>query len=379
MITIEQIDTESTSQVQRFLDLPHRLYANCPQWVPPLALDAALQLNRQENPFFEQAEADFFIAVNDGRDAGRIAVFASRNNPDGEAKFYLFECENNVAVASMLFEVAFDWARTRGLKTIIGPRGFNPFLDASGLLVEGFGYRQAMNLTTYNYVYYPALIEQQGFIKQQDTITCHREVASYQGPSWLYDLADKLSQKKTFTVLNFSTISEIQSRTFDILKLLQITTGSGLQNSAQTISDRELVFTMSTFLRRVDPRLIKAITHEDTMVGIIFGFPNLSELLQQTSGRVEPETLRQAIPDTPGVIINGLVTSPEFQLQGLSLLLFMELEKTVREGNFKYGDIVQIADEDQPLRRDLDNFGLQPTQRHRDYARQLNNLREGSL
>ncbi len=370
MITIEKIDTECTAQVQRFLELPHKLYADCPQWVPPLAMDAAIQLDRQENPFFERSDVDFFIAVNSDGDAGRIAVFAPKEHTD-DVNFYLFDCEDNEAIATALFEQAFDWARTRGAKTITGPRGFNPFLDAAGLLIEGFDDRQVMSATTYNYAYYPAFIEQQGFVKQQDTITCHREIASYQGPAWFYDLADKLIQDQRFTVVNFTNVSEMQARIFEILNLFQKTTGGGLQEAAAP-SDRELFFMMTTLLRRgVDPRLIKAIAYEDKLVAILFGFPNLSELLQDTSGQLKPEAIQQAVPTAPGVIINGMATLPEFQQQGLSLLLFIELEKIVRELQLQYGDIVRIADKDQALRRNLDNLGLYPTQKHRIYSRSL--------
>lgn len=372
MITIEQIDTTSTSQTGRFLDVPHQLYANCAQWVPPLSTDAALQLNRSENPFFDQAEADFFIAVQEGRDVGRIAVFAPKNNPNGEAKFYLFDSVNDHTVASALFDCAFEWVKTFGLKTVIGPQGFNPFLDASGLLIEGFAYRQVMSSTTYNYAYYVDLVESQGFIPQQDTITCHRDVSSYQGPTWLYGLADKISQNETYTVLNFTTVSEMQTRILEILNLFQQTTGGGLQNASQATPDRDLFFIMNSLLRRgIDPRLIKAVAHDNQLVGILFGFPNLSDLFQQNTGQSDPDIGQQAISEANGIIVNGLAFLPEFEQQGLSLLLFVELEKTVREMNFQYGDIVRIADKDQALRRNLNNLGLQPTQKHRIYVRHL--------
>ena len=36
MLSIEKIDTDDKVQVKRFVDLPYRLYKDCPQWVPPL-------------------------------------------------------------------------------------------------------------------------------------------------------------------------------------------------------------------------------------------------------------------------------------------------------------------------------------------------------
>ena len=62
MLTIEKLDTKNKAQVKRFVRLPHRLYKDCPQWVPPIFMDAYLPLNRQKHPFFEHSEVDFFIA-----------------------------------------------------------------------------------------------------------------------------------------------------------------------------------------------------------------------------------------------------------------------------------------------------------------------------
>ncbi|MDP2778657.1 MAG: hypothetical protein Q8O48_13545, partial [Anaerolineales bacterium] len=63
MLTIEKVDTENKKQVRRFVELPFRIYAGCPQWVPPLNVDAYNQLNRKKHPFHEHSDVDFFIAV----------------------------------------------------------------------------------------------------------------------------------------------------------------------------------------------------------------------------------------------------------------------------------------------------------------------------
>src|SRR5574341_819991 len=157
MLTIEQIETTHRAQVQRFVRLPFRLYANHPQWVPPLFVDAEMQLNRRKHPFYEHSDADFFIAVRDGRDAARLAVMEHRpfNQYHGtrKAQFYLFECENDPDAAAALFARAFDWARARRLNQMIGPKGFAAF-DGYGLLVEGFEHSQMMTMMNYNFDYY---------------------------------------------------------------------------------------------------------------------------------------------------------------------------------------------------------------------------------
>src|SRR6185503_17377742 len=95
MLRIEKIDTDNKAQVKKFVELAYNLYKDCPQWVPPLHMDAYLPLNRKKHPFFDHSEADFFLAVRDGEVVGRIC--AAINKPFNEyhhvkkAQFYAFE------------------------------------------------------------------------------------------------------------------------------------------------------------------------------------------------------------------------------------------------------------------------------------------------
>ncbi len=78
MLIIEPVELSNKAQVKRFVQLPHRLYKDCPQWVPPLNIDAYAQLNPKKHPFYEHSEVQFFLAVRNGRDVGRIAAIENR-------------------------------------------------------------------------------------------------------------------------------------------------------------------------------------------------------------------------------------------------------------------------------------------------------------
>ena len=60
--------------LKAFIELPYRLHANHPQWVPPLRLERRLFLNRRMNAFFTHGEAEYFLARRDGRVVGRITA-----------------------------------------------------------------------------------------------------------------------------------------------------------------------------------------------------------------------------------------------------------------------------------------------------------------
>jgi hypothetical protein len=79
-------------------------------WVPPLRRDVDTVLSRTKNPFFEHAEAEYFLAERGDRVVGRIAAIANRlhNETHGDRVgfFGFFESENDSAVADALFDAA---------------------------------------------------------------------------------------------------------------------------------------------------------------------------------------------------------------------------------------------------------------------------------
>ena len=119
MLTIEEVDTNNRAQVKRFVELPYRLYRDCPQWVPPLYVDAYMYLNRRQHPFHEHSNVDFFLAVRNGRDVGRIAVIENKpfNKYHGVRKsnFYFFDCENDAEAAGTLFNRVASWSAAQSV------------------------------------------------------------------------------------------------------------------------------------------------------------------------------------------------------------------------------------------------------------------------
>ena len=155
---VRKLDTERARDANQFIDFPFELYRNCPQWVPPIVPDMKLILNRRKHPFYRHSTADFFVAESDGKTLGQIAVLDHRNYNEYQhrrhAFFYFFDVVEDVQIARALFGAAFEWARSRGLNGMIGPRGLMEG-DGLGLLVEGFEHRPAMGIP-YNYAYYDA-------------------------------------------------------------------------------------------------------------------------------------------------------------------------------------------------------------------------------
>lgn len=375
MLSIEKIDTRNRSQVRRYINIPFRLYKDHPQWVPPLYLDAELQLNRDRHPFYEHSTADFFIASRQGKDIGRIAALENRhfNEYHGtrQAQFYHFDCENDPEAAAALFSAVFDWARQRGLDTVVGPKGFG-VLDGYGILIEGYEHRQIMTMMNYNYPYYRTLVEAQGFTKEVDFVSCYLNSQAFRLPERVHRIAQRVQERGTLRVQRFRTKSDLKAWAPRIGKAYN----QAFVNNWEyyPLTEREIQFILDNLLTVADPRLIKVIAHNDEAVGFLFGFPDLSAALQRARGHLLPFGLVDLLLEmrrTRWVALNGAGILPEFQGRGGNALLYAEMENTIREYHFEHADLTQVAETAEQMRADLINLGGKAYKNHRVYRKAL--------
>jgi hypothetical protein len=135
-----------------------------------LRRDMETLLSRTKNPFFDHAEAEYFIAERDGVVVGRIAAISNRlhNETHGDQVgfFGFFECIDDQAVADALLTAAADWCRALGHDVLRGPASFS-VNDECGLLVDGFDSPPTL-MMPYNPRYYLPLLERAGFTKTKD-------------------------------------------------------------------------------------------------------------------------------------------------------------------------------------------------------------------
>ncbi len=96
ILTVRRV--ESRQDIERFIRVPWRLYADDPQWIPPLLVEQRARLNPRKNPYFEHADTAFFMAERQGRPVGRISAqvceLVQKFQVRGMGHFGLFECED---------------------------------------------------------------------------------------------------------------------------------------------------------------------------------------------------------------------------------------------------------------------------------------------
>ncbi len=376
MLSIEKVDTADKKQVRQFVEFPFHLYRNCPQWVPPLFVDAYLQLNRKKHPFFEHSEADFFLARRNGEVVGRIA--ALENKPFNQyqkrrdAEFYFFDAVEDQEVAGALFAAVFEWARKRNLERVVGPKGMSPF-DGYGILVQGFEHRQMMTMMNYNYDYYPRLVEALGFEKEVDFVSCYLPSEAFQIPERIERIARRVAERGRLKVKRFESKRELIAWAN---RIGQAYNKAFVNNwEYYPLSPSEIKFVVDNIMLVADHRLIKIITHEDEVVGFLFAFADVSAALQRARGRLTPLSILDILLEmrrTKTVSGNGMGILPEHQGHGGNALLYYELGKTLLEfKRFEHVEMTQVAETTRQMRADLKNLNGVEYKNHRVYRRSV--------
>ena len=78
MAGIDIVTVESKSELKDFIDLPWKIYAPYPKWVPPLKKDVRRLLDPAKHPVWESAERVLFLARRGSETVGRIAGVIKR-------------------------------------------------------------------------------------------------------------------------------------------------------------------------------------------------------------------------------------------------------------------------------------------------------------
>ncbi|MBI9051306.1 MAG: hypothetical protein JEZ00_17920 [Anaerolineaceae bacterium] len=369
MISIEQINADSKKERRAFVNFHYQLYQSCPQWVPPFRVDIDTMLNKNKHPFYEHSDAESFLAKRDGKIVGRITVLENmpynKYHQKNEAQFYLFDGIDDKEVFESLFSTAFDWAKQRGLTSLVGPKGFSPF-NGYGMLYEGFEHHQMMTMMNYNYPYYIEQMEAIGFEQAVDFVSTYLPSTGTALPEKVMRVAERIIEKKKFKVKKFASKKELISWADPIGQAYNDTFVNNWEY--YPLTKNEITFAMKDILMVAVPDLMKIITYEDQVVGFLLAFPDVSKALQRHGGRLTPWGILDMMLEmkrTKWVSLNGVGIIPEYQGRGGNALLYYEMEKIVRDYGFEHIEETQMADTAVMVRKDMITLGAEIYKKHR--------------
>ncbi|PKO10169.1 MAG: hypothetical protein CVU40_06105 [Chloroflexi bacterium HGW-Chloroflexi-2] len=371
MIKIEAVNRQNNSFVGEFVELPYRLYQGVPQWVPFMKVDVRNMLDPKKHPFYEHSDAQAFIAVRNGQTVGRFAMMENKlyNQVQNKriANFNLLESENDIEIIKSLFEAGKEWAAKRGLNRIVGPKPFG-LGDGYGILVEGFDKRQMMIMMNYNLPYLPRLMEEYGFEKEVDFVSCQIEIAKFSLPEKVKRVAERVLEKGTISVRGFRTRSELRRVGKDIGEIYNKVFVKNWEYYPYT--KREIETAIENVILFADPKLIKVLMDGEKIIGFLFAFPDVSRALQRHKGQLNPISILDLLGESRRadmVSVNGMGVMEEYHGRGGNALLYYEMEKTVKSKHFKYAEFTQVAESAEQMRKDLITLGGAEVKNHRVY------------
>ncbi len=372
---LEILEVQTKKQRKEFVEYPLRIYKGNPYFVPPLYGDE-MKIFTDKNVYAKTCDSAFFLAVRDGKTVGRIQGIIQKQyneiHETKQARFTRFDCENNVETAAALFAAAEQWAKQQGMTEIVGPLGYSD-LEREGLLIEGFDYLATFE-EQYNYEYYAALIEAQGYTKDVDWVES-RLFATEQQDERLKKLADraikrhnlhiageKMSKRKfinTYAPGIFDCIDECYKELYGVVPF----------------TPEMMKQVVDQFMLLLNRKYIMAIADENEKV-VAFGIciPGIGPAVQKSGGRLTPATLVRLLchvknPTSIDLALIGVL--PQYRNSGLTAFAFPLLQGFLTSGRVQYLETNLNLETNANIQAQWKHFKSIQHKRRRSYIKKL--------
>lgn len=370
-MSVEVAPVRSGRDLERFVAFPYTLHRRDPMWVPPLRMDVRTILSPKKNPFFQHAQAEYFIATDAGRMVGRIAAIQNTAHNDlhhDRVGFYgFFECVDELAPAIALFDTAARWLRERGLDTMRGP--MNPSInDECGLLVEGFDTPPVV-LMPHNPAYYVRLHERYGFRKAKDLIAFW---GGGEAPPERFVRASRVIAERLGVTLRSLDMKRFREEV-ELVKALF--NEAWEQNWGYVpMTDAELEHLAKQLKPIIVPELVVFAEIRGRVVGFGVAIPDFNVALKHNpSGRLFPGLLKilwyARKIDRARIPLLGTVK--EYRGKGIDALLYHWIwTKSVARG-MAQGEAGWILEDNAPMVNGLIRLGFHPYKTYRVFDKTL--------
>ncbi|MGH7508406.1 MAG: GNAT family N-acetyltransferase [Gemmatimonadales bacterium] len=363
--------------LKRFIDLPYRLHARDPLWVPPLRRDVKALLSRSQNPFFDHAEAEYYLAERDGEVVGRIAAISNRlhNETHGDRAgfFGFFESIDDQTIAGQLLDAAAGWCRARGHDLLRGPVSFS-VNDECGLLVDGFGTPPTL-MMPHNPPYYIQLLERAGFTKAKDLWV-------YQGgteehyvpvPERLARGTELIRQRQGIT------LRSLRLKDFDgeVARIKELYNSAWVKNwGFVPMTEREIDHLAEQFRPVVVPELVPLAEKDGKLIGFGIALPDLNVVFRRhRSGRLFPLildlfwSLKRRRIRRARILLLGV--HPDYQGKGVDAMLYHWIWTRSGERGIYWGEAGWILEDNAAMNAGLEKMTFRVYKTYRLYDRPL--------
>jgi len=378
-VSVEVRPVRDRRGLRTFIGVPFALYRNEPRWVPPLLMDVKKRLDRDKNPFFEHAEAEFFVAYRDGRAVGRISAHVDHHLNEFQGNDWglwgWFESEDDPDTARALLASAEAWLRERGRGTMVGPMDYTTN-DECGLLVEGHD-RPPLILCPWHFPYYQGLIENGGgHDKAMDLYMWSLHVTGRDKVNpRIWEVADRVEAEHGILCRH------MRKRDMDreIGRFLEVYNAAWERNwGSVPLTDTEVHHMAKDLKPILDENWAMVAERKDNgeIVGVALTLPDYNQVLARLRppGRLLPFgwlTALRTRREIDAVRVFALGVKPEYQHTGIAArfyqMHFDAAERTPQKG----GEMGWILETNRPMNRAMQGMGGEIVRRYRVYEKGL--------
>ena len=345
-IQIKRVETKK--DLKRFIEFHYDLYKGNPYDVPNLYSDEVNTLSKDKNAAFDFCEAEYYLALKEGKIVGRVAAIinhkANEKWKKKDVRFGWIDFIDDIEVSRALFEAVEEYGRKKGMDDIVGPLGFTD-MDPEGMLTWGFD-KLGTIATIYNYEYYPQHMEKLGGWEKDNDYVEYYLVVPEKSPEKYTKIAEMVEKRYNLHVRKLTKKDIFQGgygkKLFDLINL----TYSDLYGFSE-LTDRQIDQYVKMYFPLADLDLVTVIedgNKDNQLAGLGITIPSLSHALQKCRrGRLFPFGwwhLLRAIKfhKTDGVDLLLMGFLPEYRSKGANALLFADLIPRYVNYGFKWGE-----------------------------------------
>jgi hypothetical protein len=377
---VDIVPVETRAHWRDFHRVPHDVYRDDPNWVPPLLLERRQHLSPRHNPYFQHAEAAFWLAYEGGIPVGRISAQIDslhlETHKDATGHFGFLEARDDPALFVELLRTARSWLGAKGLARMVGPLSFSLWHEA-GLLIEGFD-TPPMVMTGHARPYYAGHIEAAGYRPLQDLLA-YRVDTTMTMPAAAQRISDR--GRTHWGVAVRSIRMDRDHLAEDVAIVLDILNDAWSSNWGfvpMTPAEIQEFAQVLRLLLRPGHVAIASVHGEPAAFAITF--PNINEAIRDLGGRLLPFgwlkllwRLKLKTPHTARMPLMGVRKAYQDSSVGGALALSC-IQATVQFNlgrGVTYGELSWILEQNERVRHLIEWTGAVAYKRYRLYERPL--------
>ena len=345
-VQIKRVETKK--DLKDFIEFHYDLYEGNQYDAPNLYSDELDTLSRDKNAAFDFCEAEYYLALKEGKVVGRVAaIINNRANEKWKKKdirFGWIDFIDDVEVTSALLKAVEDYGKEKGMTSIVGPLGFTD-MDPEGMLTWGFDQLGTM-ATIYNYDYYPQHMEKLGGWEKDNDYVEYRLDVPETAPEKYTKIAEMVEKRYNLHARKLTKKEIFEGgygkKLFDLINI----TYAHLYGFSE-LTDRQIDQYVKMYFPLADLDLITVIedgNKDNQLVGLAITIPSLTRALQKCRrGRLFPFGwwhLLRAIKFHKTEVVDLLLIGvlPEYRSKGANALVFADLIPRYVKYGFKWGE-----------------------------------------